>query len=235
MPASAKGSQLLNGRLKVCDCYFLGIHKDYWDYLVPVLIPVLIFALGYLLAFMFGKIRERNRLVNIKLQFETWIQLCEEGVEKQIVAYKKMATDVSNLKSLSGAVLGVVPQNLESILTTYKADLLKIYLSCIMGDKTANQKLIFNLISSVEYHHLAHTQSQEYYGHFVDTLLNHKTTWNKKMGALNKLKADLLEMSIEHIIANPNLKTLNEIFEKWYQHGDMDTILGIKETLLKPL
>lgn len=217
------------------NCYFLGIPKDYWEYLIPLLIPVLIFALGLLLAFLVGRTKEKKRLTAIKHQFETWIQLSEEGIEKQIASYRKMAIGVLNMNSAAGSTLVAIPQNLESILHTHKTDLLKIYLNSVQGDKKANQQLIFELISLIEYHHLIHNQSLENYGYFVDKLSGFKERWNNKLGIFNKIKATLVSIPEEIMQINPHLIELNNIYNVWSKQEGQMKITVTKEILLEPL
>jgi len=223
----------------------LGMNKDLATILVPTIATIIVFLLGQFFVWMRdqkGKVADTEdyRLVIFK-----WIASCEESITKLSTAINSFIGEMSKSDN-------IMPERLEiNVITIGKLKDIKIdrYVKTLIinskkkknicSNSKSNDRMVFNIISQIDYLYAASPSILETYDSYQKQVLTLQKEWNKNLDALKEAVHEETVL-INDDTAHPQYKLQSKVlavFNTWFQKvadGYSPLNITIKE-LVDPL
>lgn len=199
-----------------------------------VLIPLLIFVLGIIVAWIKKKLELLNRIKSSRSIIMSWISLIEKPISLQSESIIKFIDDLKSMKIIHPVGISFYLL-LADKLNEFKLPDLSIYLvESIKGNKQKNSEHLFNIVSMSEFLKSIEIRLQNTYEVYKNEIINLMNKWNELLKMLDRItfnERDDIDTDGELYKFQINLK--NEMINDF--PNTFNELKIMKERLLTPL
>jgi hypothetical protein len=184
------------------DNSFWGISYDVWGLIGSIVIPIIIFILGYLITIFIARI---NRKKSLKEQVDL---LTHIGVSKitildeQINSLNKYLTSLGSLTGTTNEVLAIHQFDYKDLENLNYSEISRSYMYLTLGNKTENFTIINGFQTNIIHTSLLYEFMQKFYNDMYNDLIILKNEWNQSNNEITDIKRKIYNSGGEKDMIN---------------------------------
>lgn len=203
---------------------FWGLPTSILRILLPAVISIFLFFLGFFINWLNKKRERKNTLQAIKTLTSTWIELLEKTIKQQANSCRQFAKDLRESDYISTEKFGFVNLLIDRLNEISLSNFTDTFMLNHKGSENENSKQLFNLISSIEYFTNFENEIRNVYKKFENETIEIITQWNNVVRKLDEIKTTYAE-KINEIEDHPSKDFYNAFikigaeFQQNYPNG----------------
>jgi len=156
-----------------------GIDYDFATILIPVIVTLFVFLMGQFISWIKSKSERRNELKSIKTTIEQWIILIKPTIETQINGLNEFAEALKNTEEIHPERFKTSSMLVSKLQQLGLRDLIDTIMVNLKGKEEEKAKLLFNIVSQVEFLSKIESHLISNYENFKSYTLELMEEWNK--------------------------------------------------------
>jgi len=233
-------SQLLNTEnstepLEADDNKILGLDYRLARILIPVLVTLLVFLLGLLINWIKSKYERITELKSIKATIEHWILFVEPTVTSQINGCNDFVKKLEESNNLQTERIEFTSMLVDKLQQIELKELIETIMLNLKGNEEKKAKMIFNIISQVEFLVKIESHIQLSYEKFHSYTEELMENWNSAFIQFNSIMNETSRVINE---AEPNcdfVQSKNRICDEFLTKKEQKPLETLFEELITPL
>lgn len=217
---------------------FLNLPLELANILIPVLITIFLFFIGYLLNWLIQKSERKRELESIKTTITNWIDLIDLPIQTQISSCKTFAENLRNSIDLQPESLDLSQLHASKLKEFGLKELIETFITNLKGTESQKSKDLFNIVSQIEFLSSIETMIPEAYKIYQNHTFELMELWNKNLKELDDFKTSTVQqIGTQRTHPSYNfLVQINSISNAWVHNNPNGASLNITKTqLLDPL
>lgn len=217
---------------------FLNLPLELANILIPVLITIFLFFIGYLLNWLMQKSERKRELESIKSTVTNWIDLIEKPIKNQISYCNTFAENLKKSTDLQPEILNLNQLHASKLKELNLKQLIETFITNLKGTEPQKSKDLFNLVSQIEYFSNIELKLPEAYKIYQDHTFELMRNWNKSLMELDDFKSSMVqEIGTQSTHSSyAFLVQMNNISHSWARNHPKEASLNFTKTqLLDPL
>jgi hypothetical protein len=234
-------SQLLNSKVnspmpsESKDNKILGLDYSFGLIIIPVIVTLLVFLLGQFINWLKGKYERITELKSIKATIEYWILFVEPSVTSQINGCKKFIEDLKQSTNIQTERFQFSSMLVDKLQQIELKELIETIMLNLKGNEETKAKMIFNIISQVEFLVKIESHIQDNYEKFHSYTQELMENWNATFTQFNSIMNETSRAINE---AEPNcefVQSKNKICNDFLSTKELKPLNMIFDELISPL
>jgi hypothetical protein len=213
----------------------LGMDYDFAKIFIPVAVTLIVFLTGQFINWIKGKYERLTELKSIKATIEHWILFVEPSVKSQITGCKEFITDVKKSNNIQPERFQFSSMLVDKLQQIELKELIETIMINLKGDEEIKAKMIFNIVSQVEFlvkiESQIHVNYEKYQSYTYELMENWNDTFKNFNSIMNETSRSINEVE-------PNCKFVqrkNTICDSFLTEKKIKTLDAIFKELLYPL
>ena len=170
----------------------LGIEPTLARIIIPALISIIIFFLGFFINWIKTKYERKSELNSIKSVITTWIKLLKNPILQQVAHSRQFAITLRKSTELHPDSFATNPLLANKLQDIKLADLIQVFVINSEGSKMENSKHIFNIVSQLEFLTNIEKQIPEVYKIYQDLTFEYMKRWNDEFMKLDIIRSEMI-------------------------------------------
>lgn len=201
---------------------------DYIDVFLDPVIVIITFFLGFLLANIQAKRKDKKENSDLFEYFSVYLTKQNESIKKQLDNMKEHLVILESLSPFNGPKVIFIIQPYHLLESMNKERLVQSF-----KQKEISQNVVLNIISFIDLTKISFNHYQEFHAQYLKDQSLVREKWNFKMTELHQLKMDLMVSASEETLSEkPELVKLNDCYNLLTEDMGVSEVL---ETFIKPM
>lgn len=163
----------------------LGVDYEFARIIIPVLVTLVVFILGQFISWVKTKNERINELKSIKATLEYWILFVEPTIISQIKGCNDFVGDLLKSNNIQPERLQISPMLVDKLQQIELRDLIETIMLNLKGDEKTKARIIFNIVSQVEFLVKIEIFIKENYEKFQSYTMELMENWNDDFQKFN--------------------------------------------------
>ncbi|MCU4158425.1 hypothetical protein J1N10_20805 [Carboxylicivirga sp. A043] len=228
-------STLVSSKSKETNNKILGLDYSFARIIIPVLVTLLVFLLGQLINWFKGKLERITEMKSIKATIEHWILFVEPTINSQIDGCNKFVKALNESTNLQTERFEFSSMLVDKLQQIELRELIETIMLNLKGEEKTKAKMIFNIISQVEFLVKIEAHIQNNYEKFHSYTEELMTNWNSAFTQFNSIMNETSRIVNE---AEPNcdfVTAKNKICNDFLSTKEQKPLNKIFDELVLPL
>lgn len=212
-----------------------GIEYDFARILIPVIVTLIVFLTGQFISWVKSKYERRNELKSIKTTIEQWIILIKPTITTQIAGLNEFSKTLKNTEDIHPERFKTSSMLVNKLQQLELRDLIDTIMVNLNGDEEEKAKLLFNIVSQVEFLSKIENHLIKNYENFKSYTLELMEEWNNGFMELNTV---MNETSYQINQVEPNCEFVvmkNKIADCFLRNKETQPVKKILDNFIYPL
>jgi hypothetical protein len=213
----------------------LGIDSDLAKILIPVAVTLTVFLIGQFISWLKTKKERLSELNSVKVTLEYWITAVEPSITTQKTGCMNFVNALGSSTDISPEKYQFTPMLVNKLQQIGLKELIETIMVNLKGDENKKAKIVFNIISQVEFLTQMEVQIKSNYERFYAYTFELMEDWNNTFKKFNK---EMNETSSKIYSLNPrHIFVINKdrVCNTFLQHREVQPLETIFTELIIPL